>query len=199
MASKNVIQENEPATSGIVEQEKSEDITSETHMGELDKVRSILFGEQIQVYEEQMLQIEKDLRQNISVLSSGLNEQVEALDNRVKAQFDELLELVGKETHSREIQQETLVQEMEKISGELEGFKKTQVDKLDLLSDSIKTIMVGEIERMEQSFDEKMKAISDHFKQEFDKLEADTVSRSRFAELLTGLAQEIAPDNKSKK
>ena len=109
---------------------------------------------------------------------------------------DELFELIGKESHSRETQKELLSEEVEKVLGAFQDFKSSQEGKFDQLSESVKSSLGEEATRMDGVIDEKISALSDHFKKEIDKLDAGTLTRSQFADLLAGLAEEIAPKKK---
>lgn len=185
----------EPQT--IVDQEEPGDI-SNTHMGELDKVRSILFGEQIKVYEERIAQIEDGLKQNLEVLGSDINEQIKALDERFKSQFDEILELLGKETHSRENQKDTLSRELEKMSSVFDAFKESQQGRLHQLDESMKASLQAESQRMDSALREKVEALSVEFKEGLSRLEQGTLNRMQFADLLASIAEEISPNSSSK-
>ena len=198
MASKNTAASTaEAELTATNDQKESTDSLTDTHMGELDKVRSILFGEQIKVYEDRIQQIEESLNQNISDVKAEIGKQIEDLDNRVKGQFDELLELIGKETHSRENQRDLLKAELEKVSGVLSDYQKVQDEKLGDLSASVKEALQGEMKGLEKELSQQIKSLSESSEKAITKIEDDTLKRSQLAELFAGLARQIAPDGNS--
>ncbi len=166
-------------------------------MGELDKVRSILFGEQIKVYEDRIQQIEESLNQNISDVRAEIGNQIKDLDDRVKGQFDELLELIGKETHSRENQRDLLKAELEKVSSVLSDYQKVQDEKLGDLSASVKEALQGEMKGLEKELSQQIKSLSESSEKAMAKIEDDTLKRSQLAELFAGLARQIDPGGNS--
>ena len=198
MASKNnAAASRETELPETINQTDSVDSSTNTHMGELDKVRSILFGEQIKVYEERMQQIEANINQNLANVRSDIDQQIKDLDSRVKSQFDEMLELIGKETHSRESQKDLLQAEDEKVSAIFEDYKKVQDDKLGAVGESVKQSLQEEMKTIEKELGDKIRSLSDVSEKTFTKLEDDTLKRAQLAEMLAGLARQIAPEENS--
>ncbi len=197
MASNNGTPESGSEPQTIVDQEEPGDI-SNTHMGELDKVRSILFGEQIKVYEERIARIEEGLKQNLEILGADINQQIKALDERFKSRYDEILELLGKETHSRENQKDALSRELEKMGGLFDAFKESQQGRLNELNESMKSSLQMESQRFDAESREKVQALSIEFKEGLSRLEQGTLNRAQFADLLAGMAEEISPSNSGK-
>ncbi len=152
--------------------------SANTHMGELEKVRSILFGEQIKVYEERVQALEGKMAQNLDALRSDLSEQMKAMDDRIKAQFDEMLELLGKETNSRENQRDSLKKELGKMGDTLDAFKAVQETRLDSVDAAFKSAMKEERAVIEQNLQENMQDLSEELRAAFEKARRKcTVSR----------------------
>lgn len=189
-----------PSTSGKdnesyvenIEQSKSID----ARMGELDKVRNILFGEQIRLYEERMQHMEDGLKTDLATLRSDLKAQIKDMDDRFKVQFDEMFELMGKETHSRENQDEAIARDLSQLTETFEDFRISQGKKLEALDGSLLATLESRTHNLESDLREKIDALSAELKTALDRLEMSAVHRARFADLLSGLAREISPNGK---
>lgn len=168
--------------------------TTNTHMGELEKVRSILFGEQIKVYEERIHALEGKVSKNLDALRAEMGGQLKDMEDRFKAQFDEMLELLGKETNSRENQRDALKKELAGVSETVEAFKAVQESRLESVDEAFKAAMKEERAGIEQSLQENMRDLSEELRQALQKLEQSALYRGKFAEMLTSLANEIAPN-----
>ncbi len=166
---------------------------TETTMGELDKVRNILFGEQIRMYEARIQQMENGLKSDISALSSALKDQLQAMDDRFKRQFDEVFELISKETHSREHQGEGIARDLHQLTETFEDFKIDQGKKLEALDSSLLATIDNQTHNLETELRDKMEAMSAELKASLDRLQVSAVNREQFADLLAGLARQIAP------
>ncbi|MEM8484349.1 MAG: hypothetical protein AAF564_02315 [Bacteroidota bacterium] len=192
MATNNGKPTDESELSTVIQEDPGE--TTNTHMGELEKVRSILFGEQIKVYEERMHALEGRVAKTLDTLRTDVGGQLEAMEERFKAQFDEMLELLGKETNNRENQRDALKKELGKVSETMDAFKAVQESRLDSVDTAFKNAMKEERAEIEQNLQENMQDLSEELRQALLKLEQSALYRGKFADMLTSLANEIAPN-----
>lgn len=181
-----------PPASGNDSEAQSNHI--DTRMGELDKVRSILFGEQIRMYEERMERMENGLKTDLAALRSDMKAQIKDMDERFKVQFDELIERLEKEVHSRETQDEAITRDLGQLTETFEDFKISQGKQLEALDGSLLATLESRTHNLETDLREKIEAMSAELKAGLDRLELSAVHRARFADLLSGLAREISPN-----
>ena len=118
-------------------------------MGELEKVRSILFGEQIRIYEERMKKIEDGLNEKIAQISGVLEDFKQSQEEKLDALDKSLVSTL--ETQTRNLEQdfkekiEALAKEFRDSLGKLEGNALNRAKFAKLLTD-----LAGEIAPQER-------------------------------------------------
>ncbi len=134
------------------------------------------------------------MSKKLDALRTDMTGQLEAMEERFKAQFDEMLELLGKETNNRENQRDALKAELGKVNDTIDAFKAVQESRLDSVDTAFKSAMKEERAEIEQNLQENMQDLSEELRQALQKLEQSALYRGKFADMLTSLANEIAPN-----
>ncbi|MGH1538878.1 MAG: hypothetical protein ACRBHB_00525 [Arenicella sp.] len=70
-------------------------------LGEIDKIRGILFGRQMDAYEQRFAQIEQSLEKSLEAMQQSMKQQVENLQQAVDTSVEKLNQALHKESLER--------------------------------------------------------------------------------------------------
>lgn len=196
MSSTTVGQESDSVSPATPDQEALDQMENKPTMGELDKVRNILFGDQIRIYEERVEKIENKFRKKLDQLGADISNQIKEMEDRSRAQYDEILELLGKESHTRESQKDSIKEDFKELKNSLKEFSKAQQERLETFGKETSETLSAETGRLETGFQERLDSMASQWQEAFERVEKEKLSGEQLAAILTRMAGDL--DGKSK-
>lgn len=157
----------------LQEAEQQEEILSEGLGGSLDKVRDLLFGDQVRESDKRIQELEAHLNKGLAELREEMVERVESLGQDLQRQLGKLSEQLLSAEADR-------VRDSQKMSRRLEEIRSDA--SRQLLSET-----KGLVERME---DEHHKTMA-HVDRALDGLEAAKTDRNALAQMFTYMASRL--------
>ena len=159
--------------------------------GGVDQIRDLLFGTQMQDYENRFNRMEKMVIERINGLENETGSSIDSLENSVKKELDSLSDRLTEEKKER-------AQSMNDLSRELKNTSDSILKTIHQLSDTTET-HIEELRQQSQdqfeSLREELRENQDNISKALDKavlkLRYDTIDRAAFSAMLTGLADKI--------
>ena len=152
-------------------------------MGELDKVRSILFGEQIRVYEERMAEMDTRVGNAIDEMRRLLDERLQSMEKTLQDRLDGLDQRMETEQSDRKQLESLVTGDFKDIHAQ---FEKNQSDLTDTLNE-LKQRIKSDQKDLSKSLHEKIEALTDTM----GSINQEKTNRTHLAQLLTHIAQEL--------
>lgn len=140
---------------------------TDTAMAELDKVRSILFGEQIRSTEDRLAKLE-----------NSLLDKLKSVQDRIEARLDE----IDKKLVDRK-------KDIDTLETNLGDHKKAIADELKKVDEALRETIVSAASTVAQDFQEKTDALSQALEDSTGQLQKAKVDRHKLAALLSQLAE----------
>lgn len=172
----------------------------ETSEGEsLDKIRDILFGQQVQTHDLRFEQLERRLSEDYTRLRSDFLDRIEALENRLVGHIDRLAERLKDEETSRDEAMATLSRSTDQRFGEATRSLETSTTQLDEKLTSTHQDLTAEIKHqtltlkdsLEQQIYDVLKDLETEKKERSHSTRAE---RTRLSTLLSTLSQQLSDD-----
>jgi len=138
-------------------------------MGNIDKVRDILFGSQVKDIEKRMNRLKDDLTNGISTLRDETMNKFESLENYMKKELDDLTD--------------QLTSQQDKLNKSVRELRQEILDQSNKLTDEIRKKTEETVNLVEQRTNE---------------LREDKVDRTTLAELFSEMAVRLSDDLASK-
>jgi DNA repair exonuclease SbcCD ATPase subunit len=160
----------------------------------VDKIRDILFGQQLRDFERKFAQIEDRLNSDLESLRGESQRQNESLQTYIDSEAEILSGKLKTESETRQQQLDDLQDELKKLSrqietrlsdlsGQIEQQARDFNQKLLKHSQEAGAAMKQQQEQLRQRMDEQHRSLSD-----------GKVDRSALAEMLTSLALQLTAD-----
>lgn len=172
--------------------DKGQEVLINSEVGEIDKIRTILFGTQMEMYEGRFAQLEERINSQIKALGSKTDSRFEKVESLIEKHIDALTERLNSEQSERSKGGEALSREI--------------IDAKEQLTESIETLSAQQAQD-NQSLKEQLTALSNelsdeihiqqveaskNLKQAVDALDDDKIARKVLSQLLTEMAGRLA-------
>jgi predicted transcriptional regulator len=154
----------------------------------VDKIRDILFGNQMQDYDKRFAIMEERFTQKIRELESELNRSISSLDNSIKKQLDSIANQFREEKDLRTDGDKELGRNMREQTQALEK-------RLSQLSDQMARVerdFTDRLNKESQNLFEEIKRKNDDTRQTMEKLFSELGSAKTDRKLLANLLVEVA-------
>jgi len=158
----------------------------------IEKVRTILFGNQMHEYDRRFSQLEGFVQQKIDSLRDDTKKTIGALENYAKKEVQSLAEKQKKEKDERN-------EAMKELKQEIKELRKSFEKKSSELSDQASTTereLRQEILELSKNLREEIKQSSEKLSEELSKavqeLRTDKINRTDLAGILTEIAMRIS-------
>ena len=156
--------------------------------GSIDKVRDILFGEQMRSFSEGVTRLEKRMEKEVVALKAETGKRFESLERYVKKEIEALITRIKSEQDGRNASTKEIGKELDHLNKSLE----TKIGRLgesstDAQRDLRKQIL-DQSKTLQNDLQKKYEEISNLLEKETGELRASKADRSSLAILLTELA-----------
>lgn len=161
----------------------------------IEKIRSILFGNQMRDYEARFARLESQINQEASDLRADFRRRFEALEGYVRQELDALNERLTTEYHDRS----SAVQEVQKSVEVLgQGLDKRvhQLDEqLGKAGRELRQQLLGQSKQQRDDMQASLNELTALVQRELQQLRTDKTDRTALAGLLTDLAARLSSDS----
>lgn len=196
--------EDEPVTYVMVDSQKAGQIQSahksqlETGdvagSGNLDKVRDILFGNQMRDQEKRFTRLEERLVKECTNLRDETRERLESLEIYIKKEVESLTERLKTEQAERDTAMQELAQEIKDIAKSLEK-KLAQLEEQTTQSQrDLRQQILDQSKSLSDVIRQKHEEASAAIEREAQELRIDKADRSTLASLFTEMAMRLNQD-----
>lgn len=172
-----------------------ENHTMQSQLGELDKVRNILFGEQIHAYELRIKRLESQLREGLDALRFEMRDGRKELEDLVQARTEELTQLIEQERQSQATQNEGVDESIRKMFDFVKEQNSLQEERLREIDTALRTSLNEEKGEILNDLNKKIEALSESFKEAVGKLSDDKLNRAHISQLLIQMAEQLGHDS----
>lgn len=156
--------------------------------GSLDKIRDILFGNQMRENEKRFARLEERLVKEQSDLREGIKKRLDNLENYVRSEIDSLSSRVEREPTARDKAVKDLNQEIKNLIDALDN-KITQLEQQANQSQrELRQQILEQYKNIDDGIKHKNEEILAILEQETDRLRSDKTDRSYLAALFAELA-----------
>lgn len=174
---------------------KTNGLTSRTEdvadVGNLDRVRDILFGSHMRNYEKRFSHLESRLVKEYADLRNDVKNRLDFLEDYTRKEVNLLTERLQQEKHERHEQVEELAQDLEKTLKSLEK----KIAQLDEQSAQRERHLRQSILELSKSFSDEMQQKSQDIlallQQEAQEIRKNKAERSTLVNLLTSMAMQL--------
>jgi len=163
----------------------------------LDKVRDILFGNQIREVDKRFARLEERLIAELANVRDETRKRLDALESYVRQEVDSLTERLKKEQAERDMAVRSLSEEQKNINLSLEN-KIAQFDEQTTNRQrELREQILNQSKNLQDDLQQKYEEILALLKRETQELQKDKTDRSKLAALFSELAIRLNADNKS--
>jgi hypothetical protein len=163
-------------------------ITTTTPSGNIDKIRDILFGNQMRDYDRRFSRLEERLQRENAELKEEIRKRLDSLETYIRNEVDALSTRLKTEQDERGDSVKELGRELKEITHSLEK-KATQLD--DQLNKNHRDLRQHALDQSKQLMEEihaKHSSLSQSLERAVQELTVDKMERSGLADLFTEMA-----------
>jgi hypothetical protein len=163
-----------------------------TDSGSINKIRDIIFGNQMRDYDTRFEDLEKYLKNEIKRLNDEAVQRHELLERFVATEMKALGERLVQEQQSRATDVETLSKNSEVSSKKIS----LQIEKLEHIQNKetaeLRQMLKAEVDTLSTEMQKSYAAQTENLAREADNLRSDKIERIAFAELLVDMARRLS-------
>ena len=152
---------------------KSVDTELKNELNKLEKIRDMLFGEQVDALQKQCSKLDSNIEKNISTLRQEMRSSIDELKNKIEENFKLLQKNISTEKTDR-------ISQLEQISLALETSSADMLSKVDLETKRLD-------EALSSQYDESMRQLNSFA----DSLQENKVDKATLARFLNDFAGEL--------
>lgn len=161
-------------------------------MGELEKVRSILFGEQIRAHEARLAEVEEALRSDVQGLREEMTARFTALEASMMALAGRLEERLDAEASRRGADDTTQRAELAGLAEGLQKAQQTLQERIESLDRSTRASLDERAGDVSAQLTARLDALAAHVEQAAAGLDAAKVDRRQLATFMNQLADRLS-------
>ncbi len=173
----------------------AENNTMQSQLGELDKVRSILFGEQIHAYEIRIQALEDRLREGLDAIRFEMKGGRKELEDLIQARTEELTQLIEREQASQAAQNESIGEGIRTAFDFAKEQSDLQQERLRDLDTALRASLKEETGEVLNDLNAKIEALTASLKEAVGKLSTDKLNRAHISQLLVQMAEQLERDS----
>ena len=163
-------------------------------IGNLEKIRDILFGSQMRSYEKRFVSIEDRLLKEISNLRNEIRNHCDSIENYIKKEVESLSDRIKTEQDTRVESVKELSQEF-KDTGKSFEQKVSQVDDiLNRTSRDLRQQILDQSKNLSDEIRQKNEECLGIMEQRMQEFRADKVDRLTLSEFFTQMAMNLTDD-----
>ena len=162
--------------------------------GSMEKIRDILFGQQIREFEKRFAKLDEKVTQEAAGLRQELSQRLSSLEAYVKAEIEALNERLGNEAQTRADGLQKLSRELKEIASGLEKMISRTDDNLARKTKDLRQQILEQSRTLLEQINQKDEAASLRLDSIATELRRDKVERSDLAEYFSELSLRLAGD-----
>ncbi|MFQ4145189.1 hypothetical protein [Chlorogloeopsis sp. ULAP02] len=181
-------------SSGLSAQEKYPTTFSNNHFGEstsLDKVRSILFGNQIQEFEKRFTRIEDRLVKECGNLRDETKKRLDSLENYIKTEIEALAEQLTGEQVKRDEALNALSEEQKNLTASVDKKLAQFEEQTTTRARELRQQILNQSQTLHDDIRQKYEEILALLQREAQEIRAEKTDRSALAAMFTELAMRL--------
>ncbi|OUL18025.1 hypothetical protein BV378_37535 [Nostoc sp. RF31YmG] len=171
--------------------------TNLSEINSLDKVRDILFGNQVREVEKRFARLEERLVKELNNVRDETKKRLDYLETYIKTEVDSLTERVKNEQFERDASVKSLAEDQRNLAISLEK-KIAQVDEQTTNSQrELREHLLNQSNSLQDDIRQKYEEILTLLERESQELRREKTDRSKLASLFTELAIRLKSDTNS--
>jgi hypothetical protein len=151
----------------------------------IDKIRELLFGDQMKALEQQLSNLENQLVQRLSSVESSLADKAEEINRQLRDEAGQRNDAIDK-------LEKNVSHLFDNLNGELNALRQQN----DQHFAQSRTALESQVRKIEGDIDAQRNQLQKRFEQSLGALEESKVSREKLAELFGGLSKMLGRDSK---
>ena len=159
--------------------------------GELEKVRNILFGEQIRMYDDRIARLEERLKAELLGARTRIEDQVSALEEKMEERLSQIDKLLAAEGVSRSQDLESIKSELSALETTFSEHKESMDTEIKKMDASLRETIVTAASTVVHDFEEKTEILSNALEDSVNQLQKDKINRTQLSEMLAHIAKEL--------
>lgn len=156
--------------------------------GNLEKVRDILFGNQVREFEQRFLRLEERLMQECSGIREDTKKRLDALENYFKQEATSLSDRIRNEQNNRDAAIQTVTNESKTVNASLQSRLIQFDEQLNRSQSELREQLLEQSKSLHDEIREKYEEITALLQRESEELRHQKTDRSTLATLLNELA-----------
>lgn len=163
-------------------------------IGNLDKIRDILFGSQMRVYEKRFNSIEERLLKEISNLRNEIRNRCDSIENYIKKEVELLSDRIKAEQDTRVESVKEISQELKDTGKSFEHRMSQMDDLLNKTSRDLRQQILDQSKNLSDEIRQKNEECLTLLEQRIQEFRADKVDRLTLSEFFTQMAMNLTDD-----
>ena len=176
-----------PAEDGAVG-DGSADVAS---LGDLESVRSILFGAQIREFDRRIAKLEERLERSMEALQDTVHRRFEALEAYAKEEFEAANKRLGAEQQPRTDGHEHVTAELRDLTRALKEQRAQLEEQLAESERGLRTRLLDQAKALTDDLQQKADALTALTERHAEELRTDKADRLALADLFDGLSMRL--------
>jgi DNA repair exonuclease SbcCD ATPase subunit len=176
---------------------KNENLQNEEQ--NIDKVRDILFGNQVRDFERRFAKLEERFNENIAETREETQKKLDELEEFINREVSALTERITTEQHSRQDDVKKLSSELQNNSHDFDKKLSSMGEKTAKNESEIRQKILDQSKSLTDDMKKRQEDIMAKLKRESDELREDKADRIAIAEIFTEMAMRLTGDTKSPK
>jgi hypothetical protein len=169
-----------------------------TDTGNVDKIRDILFGQQIREFEERFFKLEEKLSQETTKLRHETLRRLDSIETFIKSEMDSLAERLKHEAEQREQNEQNLRGDMKDSTMTLNKKIVKVEESLSHKSRDLREQILEQSKTLLEDMHKKYESASDQLAQAAGELQSKKVDRADLSEYFSELSLRLSGDDNLK-
>ena len=159
--------------------------------GELDKVRSILFGEQIRAYEARLRQMEASFAGQVGALREEMADRFASVDQVLNAMMARIEEHMANDRQSNAGRDADRRTEIAGLGERMEAAEKAFAERLTTLEEEYRTALAARADALTAALQAQVDALTSQLQSSHTRLDSDKIDRRQLAAFMNQLADQL--------
>lgn len=168
--------------------------SSQSHSN-IEKIRSILFGNQMRDYEARFVRLESQINQEAADLRADFRRRFEALEGYVRQELDALNERLTSEYHDRSGAMQEVQKSVEALGQGLDKRVHQLDEQVSKAQRELRQQLLSQSKQQRDDMQAGISELSALVSRELQQLRSDKTDRAALAGLLTDLAARLSGDS----
>lgn len=168
--------------------------SSQSHSN-IEKIRSILFGNQMRDYEARFVRLESQINQEAADLRADFRRRFEALEGYVRQEVDALNERLTSEYHDRSGAMQEVQKTVEALGQGLDKRVHQLDEQVNKAQRELRQQLLAQSKQQRDDMQAGISELSALVSRELQQLRSDKTDRAALAGLLTDLAARLSSDS----